>query len=366
MHPTPSPDGPAAAAPAAVANFHGRPARGRPDVLADAAGEVLDGHWGASARYDRMAEVTDARRLTSTGTVWLAFQVVDHQPFSFLPGQYVGIEHRLPNGARRRSPYCIMPAPAPDGRFELVVRVVPDGPVSRYLGGLVPGDRIVFRGPLGPSMVPHDGDRDLVLMATGVGVGPFLSLARHLLESGFERRITLFWGLREEADVCLTDRLDQLAADHPGFGYRISLSQPPPGWGGLVGRLTESVPAALERLGTTRFYLCGNGAMTEELRLALSDLGVSERFLYTEPYFNRRHRPDPEVLAGIRSRFVACDLFSPQAHRAQRGLALDSADDPGTGGNADPRSPSDVTIRVPDFLGPGLGREGERVGAGRP
>ncbi len=354
-----------AMAPVAAANFHGRPPRGRPAVIAEAADEVLDRRWTATSRYDRVAKVTQAQWLTSTGTVRLGFEVVDEQPFSFLPGQYVGIEHRLANGGKRRSPYCIMSPPEPDRRFELLVRVVAEGPVSRYLGGLVPGDRIVFRGPLGPSMVPHDGERDLVLLATGVGVGPFISLAGHLLDGGFERRITLFWGLRHEADVCLTDRLHQLAADHPGFTHQISLSQPPPSWGGLIGRLTDSVPAALERLGDTRFYLCGNGAMTEELRLVLSDLGVSERFVYTEPYFNRRHHPDPEVLAVIRSRFVARDVFSPHAHGAQRGLVLDEADECPTEGNADPRSPSDMTLRVPDFLGPGLRREGQPVAAGR-
>ncbi len=344
-------------------NFHGRPPRGRPDVIARATEEVLDGEWTETSRYDRTARVVDVERLTGTGTVRLEFEVADNHPFSFRPGQYVGIEHRFAGGRRRRSPYCIMSTPKDDRRFELLVRVVPEGPVSRYLADLERGDQVVFRGPLGPYMIPPDADRDLVLMATGVGVGPFLSLARHLLDAGFDRQITLFWGLRNDEDICLTEGLDELGREHRNFSYRISLSQPSPAWDGMRGRITHSVPPVLEHLGDTRFYLCGNGAMTEEMRLVLSDLGVSESFIYAEPYFNRRHRPDPALIAAIRARFVARDLFSPQAHRSERGFILDDTDE--AGGNADPLSPSDMTLRVPDFLGPRLSHSDEPVGAGR-
>ena len=107
------------------------------------------------------------------------------------------------------------------GRFELLVPVVPGGPLSEYLGSLRPGAEVAFRGPAGRSMVPKDLDRDLVLVATGVGVGPLCSLASHLLVRGFERPIELFWGLRLAEDICLTEELDRLALEHPNFSYRI-------------------------------------------------------------------------------------------------------------------------------------------------
>ena len=75
------------------------------------------------------------------------------------------------------------------------------------------------------------------------------------------------------------------------------------------------MPPLLETLGDKRFCLVGNGAMIEEMSLALSDLGVSKQLMYQEAYFNGKHQPDPEVLAVIRRRFVASDLFSPHAHR---------------------------------------------------
>lgn len=274
-------------------------------------------------RYDRRAAVTGYERLTATRTVRISFLVIDDQPFTFEPGQFVGIQADVPGAGVRRSPYCIVSPPNPDRTFQLLVRLVPEGPLSYYLGSLGIGDTIAFRGPSGRLMAPKEGDEDLLLIATGVGVGPFLGLVEHLGRQGSTRTVRLFWGLRLADDICLVDELDDLQRRHPWFRYQISLSQPPPGWKGLRGRVTESVPPLLATLAHQRYYLVGNGAMVEELAAVLSDLGVDRRYIYEEVYFNVRYRPDPAALTAIRNRFRATDLFSPYAHREAGPFALE-------------------------------------------
>jgi len=263
--------------------------------------------------YDRRAELIRQTPLTTTGTVRLTFRVVDGRPFVFFPGYFVSVESEVPGVGRRHSPYCILSRPGQAPEFELIVRMVDGGQRSGCLGSLQVGDLLAFRGPGGHSMLPREESCDLVLMATGVGIGPLLSLSGELLDSGFTRRIRLFWGLRLAEDVCLTDELDALAEDHSSFSYQISLSQPPPAWRGLSGRLTESVPQQLRNLGGTEYRLVGNGAMTEEMAVALGNMGVGKEVIYREAYFNGRHSPDPATLAAIRSRFVSSDLLAPSA-----------------------------------------------------
>lgn len=309
--------------------------------------EVLGG-WSPKRRYFRRAVVEWLHPLTPTGTVRIGFQVIDGDIWDQLPGQFVGIETEVEGAGYARSPYCILSPPRDDRRFELVVRIVRDGPVSRYLGSLKVGEEIAFRGPTGRTFLPKDRDHDLVLMATGVGIGPLYSTAAHLLADGFLGDITLFWGLRLVEDICLTEDLDALATRYPNFSYHITLSEPPASWTGLRGRLTESVPGELATLGGRRYYLVGNGAMTEEMAVALSDMGVAEELIHQEPYFNQKHVPDPFVLAGIRSRFVARDLFSPVAHQEAH-AALFHLDTPlgASRGNADPTAPTEVGRRMP-------------------
>ncbi|MEO5678100.1 MAG: FAD-binding oxidoreductase [Acidimicrobiales bacterium] len=279
------------------------------------------GHEGADpgaderrpSHYDRRAELIRRTPLTSTGTVRLTFRVVDGRPFEFFPGYFVSVESEIEGVGRRHSPYCILSRPGRAPVFELIVRLVEGGDRSGYLGSLAVGDLLAFRGPGGHSMLPRDDSRDLVLLATGVGIGPLLSLTGELLAEGFPRPIRLFWGLRLEEDMCLTDELDALADDHADFSYRISLSQPGPGWRGLRGRLTESVPPLLGSVGGSDYRLVGNGAMTEEMAAALGDMGVGKEVIAREAYFNGRHRPDPTVMSAIHSRFVASDLLAPSA-----------------------------------------------------
>lgn len=334
-------------------NFQGRPPRGRSHEAEAAALAAIDDRWFGTSRFKRVARVTAVDTLTTTGTFRVGFEVVDGEPFDFKPGQFVGIEAHFEGRGFRRSPYCILSDPGDAPRFDLLIRAVPDGPLSLYLADLEPGDEVLFRGPTGRSMIPRDADRELVLMATGTGIAPLLSLARHLLATGYPHPITLWWGLRLADDICLTDELDALAATYDSFSYHVTLSQPPADWTGLRGRLGESVPPLLPTLGGKRYYLVGNGAMLAEMSLALSDLGVIQQYIYTEPYFDPIHEPAREVVAAIRERFVATDLFS--AYAARRGSAFDIDKDleaarTGKAGNGDPLAVSDLFELLPAFL----------------
>ena len=334
-------------------NFQGRPPRTRSHAAELAAMNAMDENWFGTSRFKRRARVVANDALTSTGTFLVRFEVVDGEPFDFVPGQFVGIEAHFEGRGYRRSPYCILSDPADAPFFDLMIRAVPEGPLSLYLSELEPDDEVLFRGPTGRPMAPRFNDRELVLLGTGTGVAPLISLARHLLAAGYPHPISLWWGLRLVEDICLTDELDALAARHEGFSYDITLSQPPAGWTGLRGRLGESVPPLLATLGGKRYYLVGNGAMLEEMGRALSDMGVVQQHIYKEPYFDPIHQPDREVVAAIRERFVATDLFS--AYAARRGSAFDVDRDlemarTGKAGNGDPLAVSDLFDLLPAFL----------------
>lgn len=271
--------------------------------------------WESVSRFNRRAEVVAVDRLTVTGTVRIRGRVVDDLPFDYRPGQFIAVQEDVRGVGLQHSPYCMFLPATPERTFEMLIRVFPEGPLAHYLASLPPGSPLHFRGPSGRSMIPKDPDAELVMLATGVGISPLHSLLVHLLQTGDRRRIRLYWGLRLPEDICLTDDLDRLAAALPDFRYEISLSQPPAGWTGLRGRITESVPPLLETLGGKRYYLCGNGAMAEEMEIALSDMGVDRSLLHQERFFNVRYKADQATIDAIVGRFVAHDLFSPRAEQ---------------------------------------------------
>lgn len=286
-------------------SFQGADPRGRSTVLSAAAGNSLEQDWRTASTHDRRAVVIKTDWLTSTGTVAITLRVADGDGLEFEPGQFIGIRD---DGGHHRTPYCILSAPGGGETFRLLVRVVAQGPLSRYLVELDEGASIRFRGPTGRTMLPREQDTELVLMATGVGISPFCSLSRHLLTTGADRSIRLFWGLRLEDDICLIDELEELRGRFPNFTYQISLSQPGPGWKGLRGRLSQTAPELIGDLAGKHFYLCGNGEMTSEMSTALLELGVHESLVHEEIFFNRRRRPDPAAVSAIRARFRVSGL----------------------------------------------------------
>jgi len=268
----------------------------------------------------RRARLTASRVLTETGTIQLEFQIVDDDPFDFVPGQFVAIDMNHPRYGYRRSPYCLLDGSEQERTFELLIRRVAEGPVSLFLADLNLGDIISFRGAAGHSMIPSKDDTELVMLATGVGVSPCVCLLRWLLASQSRHTIRLFWGLRLVEDICITPELDSLTEAHPDFEYDITLSQPTDRWTGLRGRVTESVPPLLHTVSDKHFYLVSNGEMIAEMSEALQNLGVSRERIYEESFFNHRYRPDREAVAAVEARFVAADLERP-IERLARELA---------------------------------------------
>ena len=255
---------------------------------------------------ERRANVLNIGYLTFTGTIRLTFQIIDDLPFYFEPGQHVTFEAVTPLGNRHQHEYSVLSPPSEERQFSILVRIIQGGYVSTFLGCLAEGDVVNFGGPSGNSMLPHVHEaKNLVIMATGTGISPIHSLLQYLLPDRFDRSIQLYWGLRLVEDVCLMDELSALAETYSNFRYQVSLSDPPEGWRGLRGRITESVPPLLNQPGENRYVLSGNGGMINEMRKALQAVGVSDKAIRREYFFNQNYPASPERVDEIVSRFGA-------------------------------------------------------------
>lgn len=82
-------------------------------------------------------------------------------------------------------------------------------------------------------------------------------------------------GIKNEDEVLSADDLTSV----PGLGLVLALSQPSPDWRGYRGRVTKYL-SELPREFPWRewdYYLCGNGAMIQEVRELLHDRGVENQ-----------------------------------------------------------------------------------------
>jgi len=124
-----------------------------------------------------------------------------------------------------------------------------------------PGDRIGVLGPLGQPFVPVSPPMEAWMVAGGVGLAPFATLAEALAARG--TAMTLFYGARSARDLYYEPFFERLGATLVLTTEDGSREE--------AGRVTAPLQRALEARGDTRptIYACGPTPMMR----AVSDLG---------------------------------------------------------------------------------------------
>ncbi|MGE5843189.1 MAG: FAD-binding oxidoreductase [Deltaproteobacteria bacterium] len=229
----------------------------------------------------RVAEIL---RQTATAKTF-CFERVDGPLPPFRAGQYLNVLVTI-EGIRTSRPYSISSAPGA-GRLELTVRDKPGGFLAPYLlNSLKVGESLESSGPAGHFYYePLIDGADLVFLAGGSGITPFMSMIRDTVKRQRPLKINLLYGNRTPEDVIFRDELEKLAAAHSNFTFSLVISEPPEGYAGLKGfldsRLIAQVVGDIE--GKT-FYVCGPRAMHDLCGPALKELGVPQRKARYELY----------------------------------------------------------------------------------
>jgi ferredoxin--NADP+ reductase len=246
---------------------------------------------------DRELNATVTAREDVSAGVFLLFVEPDEQaPPRFEPGQFVqaGLPIETPardgSGALRlklqKRSYSLASAPgAPD--YELCLALVRAGRLTPALHKLGPGARMFLdTRPLGSfTLEGLEATRDLVLVATGTGIAPYVSMRRAYAGQSRWRRMAIVHGVRTPADLCYQRELEEAAREDPGFAYLpiVSREQDPARWSGLRGRVQQVLePKRLQELARIELapqsctvLLCGNPAMIDETSALLGKRGFA-------------------------------------------------------------------------------------------
>ncbi|MCB1956218.1 MAG: ferredoxin--NADP reductase [Rhodocyclaceae bacterium] len=208
----------------------------------------------------------------------------------FEPGQFVRLGLDI-DGETVGRPYSLVNPPGA-GLLEVYFDVVPGGPLSPRLAALAPGDRLrVGSAPYGFMVLSELPEgRDLWLLATGTGVGPFVSILESQAAWGRFENLRLVHGVRRASELAYRDRLLAMEERHGGrFRYLPFVTREACDFA-LPGR----IPAAIGdgRLAAwaglpldprhARLMLCGNPGMVAGALEALAPAG-----------FRRHRRREP-------------------------------------------------------------------------
>ena len=188
-----------------------------------------------------------------------------------------------------RRAYSIASSSKENEYLEFYVTMVASGEFTPRLFALRTGDRI-WLGPKATGLFTLSEVPDhahLLLLSTGTGLAPYMSMLRgELLRAGEARRIAVVHGARYSWDLGYRAELESLARQYERFVYLPSITRPEedPEWTGDSGYLQEQLAtgqiAARSDIplvpALTHVFLCGNPAMIEAAVEHLSGLGFTE------------------------------------------------------------------------------------------
>jgi Na+-transporting NADH:ubiquinone oxidoreductase subunit F len=214
--------------------------------------------------------------------------VEPEEGIAYKPGQYIQLEipkYKLSSAPEFRA-FSMASIPEHTEKIELYVGLVEKGIVSTYIHDyLKEDDELVIRGPFG-DFYYRESDRDILLIATGTGLAPIMSILRHMRKKRISRKTTLFFGTRIEEDLYCVEELRDLEKELSNFSYIPSLSRMPDDspWEGERGRVTALIEKHISKGADLDVYICGNADMVESCLTELREKGIPEDQIYFDKF----------------------------------------------------------------------------------
>lgn len=197
--------------------------------------------------------------------------------FAFAAGQYLEwtmpLERSDSRGNRRY--FTIASSPTED-EVRLGVKFAPNGSAFKcQLAELQPGEKIVASQLAGSFTLPHNRKRKLCFVAGGIGITPFRSMLKQLIDKHEARDVVVLYGCGRVDEVAYADVL-RGAQEELGITTHLAVLDPLNAGAdvhlGMIDEamVREAVPDFVERT----FYVSGPMPMVTALRRQLRELGL--------------------------------------------------------------------------------------------
>ena len=165
----------------------------------------------------------------------------------------------------------------------------PPGEMSSYIFSLKPGDKVTIFGPYG-EFFAKETDAEMIFVGGGAGMAPMRAhIFDQLKRIRTDRKISFWYGGRNQRELFYVDEYDQLASENSNFEWHIALSdQNLEDWDGLTGFIHNVLyeeylkdhPAPED----CEFYMCGPPMMNSAVIGMLEDLGVERENILLDDF----------------------------------------------------------------------------------
>ncbi len=199
-------------------------------------------------------------------------------------------EEDMPNPKRLiRRAYSIASSSMAREHMEFYINVVRSGALTPRLFALERGDRVWLGPKVSGAFTLEQAPQtaDVVLVATGTGLAPYMSMLRTHLPHDNGRRFAILHGVRHSWDLGYRSELTIMQQLCINLTYLSLISRPanePIPWSGMAGYVQdlwaggylEKAWGKQPKPDDTQIFLCGNPQMCEDMLALLEAEGFRE------------------------------------------------------------------------------------------
>lgn len=213
----------------------------------------------------------------------------DSHLFAFQAGQYAALSLTTKRG-RPTPARCFSIVSSPTEPDVLQFSTRPRGHFTKAMSRLTDGRPVRVMGPFGHFVLDTERDDQLVFIAGGIGITPFISMIRFATVTSKSQKITLIYSNQSQTDVPFAEELQQLEKQNPNLTVIFVIgSGPTTNFRSRFvphGRVTPQVlEAAVSGIFDNKsYYVCGPPLFMNAMVKTLLTKGAKEDRVMTEAF----------------------------------------------------------------------------------
>lgn len=202
--------------------------------------------------------------------IWEIELQAKNRNIDFVAGQFAFIKIYNQNLTSESHPFSFSSAPG----FALKIAIKELGDYTNKISNLKMGDLVKIEGPFGSFNFKNFNNKNQVWIAGGIGITPFLSMARSITESDQDYKIDLYYSVKDSDCLAFKEELLQLTQQYRNLNINFWATKE-------KGFLTAN---SIKDLNGKDILICGPGPMMSALKSQLLEKGIEKSKIHTEEF----------------------------------------------------------------------------------
>ncbi|MEE9355371.1 MAG: FHA domain-containing protein [Methylococcaceae bacterium] len=209
---------------------------------------------------------------------------------SFKPGQYLTFRLNLPDHTKPVIRcYSLSDSAIKKDEYRVTIKRIAGGLCSNYFHDrLNEGDILDIKAPSGQFFLDISEETPIVLIGGGIGITPMLSMISTLSDLNSHRETLIFYGVHNSHELVQAEQLEQIVSGHSNLHIHFCLSKPlgtdMSADNRYATRINIDFLKTILDSNNYKFYICGPGAMMNNLTTGLEAWGVPSEHIHYEGF----------------------------------------------------------------------------------